>query len=125
MKLTLTPKESEEYFYNSLCNSISEMNYHGLHLDYDDDEYKKSREKLTSPCREDVWMEMLRDGYKLMLVDDEGDGEYTRSITLEDVHNKVQLTPLEHLTNMINENDDCETGDVIIQTVFYGDIIFG
>ena len=46
-------------------------------------------------------------------------------ITLKEVHNRVALTPLNHLTNMINENDDAETADVILQTVFLQDIVYG
>jgi hypothetical protein len=41
------------------------------------------------------------------------------------LHNKVQETPIEHLMDAINENDDAYTADVILQTVFYGEVIFG
>ncbi|MCP3699425.1 MAG: hypothetical protein GY920_12840 [Aliivibrio sp.] len=70
-------------------------------------------------------MQILRDGGELKLVDDEYDGEYNKSITLKDIHDKVQQTPIEHLMDAINENDDACTADVILQTVFYGEVIFG
>ena len=76
-------------------------------------------------CVEDVWMEILRNGKELCLVDEGCDGEYTRSITLKDVHDRVQKTPIDHLMDAINEEDDATTADVILQTVFYEDIIFG
>lgn len=82
------------------------------------------REKIEI-CTEDVWMEILRMGEKLIMFDFEGEGDMTRSITLADVHARVQKTPLDHLTDMINETDDATTADVILQTVFFEEVIFG
>lgn len=121
--LTLSPEKSEEFFHNALCNSLDYMCGYGLEFDYDEDEYKASREKLTNPCFEDVLMQMLKDGYKLTFVDVEGEA-YTSSITLKDVHERVSKTPFEYLSDMIEERDDANTGDVILQTVFFEDIIF-
>jgi RNase adaptor protein for sRNA GlmZ degradation len=70
-------------------------------------------------------MQILRDGNKITLVDIGCEGEYTRSVTLADVHERVALTPASHLLDMINENDDACTADVVIQSVFFEDIIFG
>lgn len=125
MEIKLTKKESEEYFYNALCNGLSEMGCYGLTFDYVSEEYKKSKEKLTAPCFEDVLIQMLKDGYKITFVDEECDGEYTRSIGMKEVHERVKKTPTHHLMNMINENDDAITADVILQSVFFEDIIFG
>jgi hypothetical protein len=69
-------------------------------------------------------MEILRLGGKLVLVDEEN-GMGDKAITLKDVHTKVAKTPLRHLMDAINENDDGDTADCIIQTVFYGEVIFG
>jgi hypothetical protein len=101
-------------------------------LDYSDKDVKKARASWNKknpknpPCREDIWMEILRTGGTLVFEDEENDGEYTRKIVLSDVHSKMGLTPIEHLSAMINEQDDAETGDIIIQSVLYdGVIIFG
>jgi hypothetical protein len=59
------------------------------------------------------------------MVDVEGEGDMTRSICLADVHERVQQTPHRHLMNMVEENDDADTADAILQTVFFSDIIFG
>lgn len=125
MEIKLNAKESEEYFYNAMCNGLGYMGGYGLRLDWNTREYEKSREKLKNPCIEDVFMQMLKDGYKITMVDVECEGEYTRTIGIEDVHNKVGQTPIEHLSDMINENDDATTADVILQTVFFEEIIFG
>jgi len=126
MEIKLTPKESEDYFYNALCNGLGYISGYGLAVDYDTKEYQAAKKSLGgSPCYEDVFMEMLRKGGKLTLVDEECDGEYTRSITLKEIHERVQKTDSDHLLAMVNENDDATTADVILQTVFFEEIIFG
>jgi hypothetical protein len=125
MKITLTPQESEEYFLNAMCNGLGEMSSYGLGLDYEQLDYNAAKEKLTNPCYEDVLMQILRDGNRITMVDVEGEGDMTRSICLQDVHERVQNTPHEHLMNMVDENDDCVTADIILQSVFFSDIIFG
>jgi hypothetical protein len=125
MKITLSTQESEEYFYNALCNGLGYMGGYGLSVDFSTNEYKAAKEKLTNPCYEDVLMQMLRDGGTLTLVDEECDGEYTRTIALKEVHERVQNTDIRHLMDMIKENDDAITADVIIQTVFFNEVIFG
>lgn len=127
MQIVLTHEESEKIFHNSLCNG-HEIAYYGLQMQYDNDEYQKAKEVLKdkgeSPCLEDVWMEMLRQGYTLTLFDEEN-GMDPSTITLSDVHERVQLTQVDHLLDAINEHDDGITADVILQTVFYKEVIFG
>lgn len=127
MEIKLTPQESEEYFHNALCNAVSTgyMDGYGLELEWDEAEYELSRKKLTSPCIEDVWMQMLRDGYKLTFVDNESEGDMTRSISMKEVHERVSLIPASHILNLFNENDDVETADCILQFVFWKEIVFG
>ena len=125
MKITLTPEESETYFHNALCNGLLYIQYYGIDIEYELSDYGQARIKLESPCYEDILMQILKDGGTLTMVDLEGDGDMTRSINLQDVHERVQNTPTDHLMDMIEENDDAVTADVIIQTVFYNEIIFG
>lgn len=127
MKISLTKKESEEYFYNALCNAVGTgyMNSYGIEMDFNSDDYKSAKTKLKSPCFEDVLMQILRDGKQLILTDIEGEGENTKSINLTDVHERVCKMPVNHLMDMIEQNDDAITADVLIQTVFYSEIIFG
>lgn len=127
MKILLTAQESEQIFYDSLCNGHQIADY-GLQLDYDEKEYDKAKKRLVKkgerPCLEDVWMEILRGGGTLTLVDYEN-GEDPSTINLQDVHERVQETDARHLLDTINENGDGDTADVILQSVFYGEVIFG
>jgi hypothetical protein len=131
MKIILEPQESEKIFHNALCNGLSYISGYGLSLEADEQDYKAASQKLKSEkpnetiCYEDVLLEVLRMGNTLNMIDEEGEGENDSTISLSDVHERVAQTPIRFLTDMITENDDAETADVIIQTVFYQDIIFG
>lgn len=126
MKVILTPQESEELFETALCNGLGyiESGY-DLELTYSEQDYDNARDRLTSPCYEDVLMQLLRDGKSLTLVDHGCEGEYTSTITLSDIHERVQTTNIRHLMDAINENGDAVTADVILQQVFYKETIFG
>lgn len=67
---------------------------------------------------------MLRDGGSLTMVYEQ-DEDNKHTITLSDVHERVAKTQINHLTDMIEGNDDAVTADVIIQTVFFTEIIYG
>ena len=127
MKIQLTEEESEKIFHNSLCNG-HQIAHYGLQMDYSEEEYEKAKQRIQkkgdSACLEDVWLEILRGGGTLTLVDEE-EGEEPQTITLKDVHERVQEAPVRHLLDAINEQDDGDTADVILQTVFYQDVIFG
>ena len=125
MKITLTPEESEEYFYNALCNGLDYFQGYGFDLDYDADQYYKAREKLKSPCFEDVLMQLLRDGGQLIFKDVENEGEMTRTVTLNDIHERVQNAPIKTLTEMADQEDDAITADIILQTVLFNEILLG
>lgn len=130
MKIVLEKQEAEDLFYNSLCNGLNELSYYGLQLSFFDADYeaaaKKLKDKATSTvCYEDVLMQILRDGKKLSVIDHEMGGDYSVSIDLNDVHERVALTPIRHLMDAINENDDAITADCILQSVFFKEVVFG
>jgi len=80
--------------------------------------------KIFFLCIEDVFLEVLRMGKTLTWKDIEGEGEYTRSITLKEVHERVAKMPTKHLMDFINENDDAVTAYVLLQQVFFDEQIF-
>jgi len=126
MKISLTHEESENYFFNSICNALDYVQSgYELELTYNLSDYKKAMSKLENPCYEDVLMKILKDGGILTMKDIGCEDSYTSSININDVHQRVQNTNIRHLVNMINKNDDAVTGDVIIQQVFFNEIIFG
>jgi hypothetical protein len=131
MKIILDKTEAETIFFDSLCNGMGYVSGYGLKLDYSDIDYKEAKEQLISEgkensiCREDVWFKMLQMGGKLTFIDEEYEGEYTRSITIEDVYENINLVDAQTLLDVLNENGDAGHADIIIQTVFYKEVIFG
>jgi hypothetical protein len=135
MEIKLSQNESEQFFLNALSNGLTEVMNHGLALDYDQKAYRKCSKRLRnlnngkSPCFEDVLMEILRKGGKLQLIDEELDGGlssgYSRAITIDMVHERVQEAPVWAVMQMVNGADDAITADVIIQWVAYRQVIFG
>ena len=131
MQVILSNQESETMFHTALCNGIGYMGGYGLELKTKKQEYEAAKKSLQAGapdaaiCYEDVLLQILREGGSLKFVDLECDGEYTREVKLKDVHEKVATVPFRFLTDMINEEDDAETADVLIQTVLYGEIVFG
>lgn len=129
MKILLDNKESEEYFYNALCNGADWLGGYGITIDYTNEASDKARKNFknnnpdSSACREDIWMQILRDGGILEFIDHEA--EEVHKITLEDVHNKVSETDAEWLLQMKNEEDDVITADCILQTVIFGEVVYG
>jgi len=133
-KITLTPELSEELFHAALCNSLGYMcSGYDLSIGYHKQDYKNAKAKLTDPsefggvCYEDVLLQILRDGNTLTIEEECSELENSEifAITLSDVHARVQETPVDYLMQMINEEDDAVTGDVILQTVFLGEVIYG
>ena len=128
MELKLTTTESEEFFYNAMCNGLGfVLSVYDLELHYSADEYALAKASLTGNdvvCFEDVLIQMLRMGYKLTIKDIGCDGEFDVTIGLEDVHSRVQMAPIKHLMDMANMRDDGDTADAILQHVFYKEYIF-
>jgi hypothetical protein len=128
MKVILTPEEAEQYFFNAMCNGLRYIEGYDVKLIYNSDEYNKAKSVLQdtnqTTCYEDILIQMLRMGYSLILEDTQG-VVHRHPITMKDVHERVQNTPINHLSDMYYEWDDADTADAILQTVFLKSIIFG
>lgn len=131
MKIQLTNEEKLQYFHTALCNGLDWISGYGLYVKYDKDAYNQSAQKLKESdlsefaCYEDVLIKMIKDGKKLEFVDEECDGEYTRTIGINEILSNIEKTPVRNLLNIHEEQDDAEDADAVIQSVLYGEIIFG
>ena len=146
MEIKLTSLESEKCFYDALCNGLNWVcSGYNLEIEYDPAEYQIAKEyaeahplpygygawllSLNMPsgevCFEDILVTMLILGYEISLKDVGYDGSFDSSISLKDVHERVQTIPAEHLLDMINEQGDGTTADITLQHVFFGKCIFG
>ena len=127
MKIQLEPQEAQDIFHTSLCNIMGTgyFNGYGLEFTWDDDAYGEARKKLQNPCLEDVILQIIKDGGILGVIDHECEGEYDAHIDLKAIQERMELVPAKNLLNIINEEDDADDADIVLQTLFYGDVIFG
>ena len=127
MKIQLEKQEALDIFHTSLCNvyGTGYFNGYGLEFIWDEDDYKKAKAKLQSPCFEDVILQIIKDGGTLGVLDHECDGEYNAHINEAIILDRMDQVPTQRLLNIINEEDDAEDADVVLQTLFYGEVIFG
>jgi hypothetical protein len=129
MQILLTTEEKINFFHTALCNGLDYISGYGLELTYSKRDYLNAKENLNTQgknlCYEDILIQILIDGGKLKCIDHEADGEYNSSILLQDVMERFELVPVDTLIDFIQENDDAGTADVLIQTIFYKEIIFG
>jgi hypothetical protein len=137
MKLLLEKSEKEKFFFNALCNGLHYFNQYGVEVDCDGVDYDNAKKELEenpklaeswgsggSVCYEDIFMQVLKMGKTLQVIDHEESIDNV-SITLEDMYVNIEFTPFDHLNDMLQQQDDAITGDVILQSVFFKDIIFG
>jgi len=144
MKVVLTEQESRDYFFTALCNGLEYVQSgYGILLEFDEKDYDNAKQSLKNKSinehptigyypntdvgtsYEDVLIEILVLGGSLTMIDEEGEGDCNSTITIKEVYERVSETPISHLMDMIKENDDAVTADVIIQQVFFNEIIFG
>jgi hypothetical protein len=132
MEIKFTEEEALEIFHTSLCNAYGTgyMQGYGIEINFDDNDYEEAKKSLISknqkaaPCYEDVLVEILRIGKTLTMVDNES-GEDDKVVTMNDVVSRMPKVPTKNLLKIINEEDDAEDADVVIQTIFYEQVIFG
>ena len=130
MKIYLEKEECEDVFLDALCNGLSYVRGYGLELDCEGQAYSAAKQSLKDAtpndviCYEDVLMEVLRQGGSLTLRDLE-EAEPDATITLDEVHNRMHLVPANTLITILEESGDACDADVVLQTIFLKEVIYG
>ena len=70
-------------------------------------------------------MEILKRGGSLTYIDIVGEGEMTSTIMMNNVYERIDNVPKTIIGNFLSENDDVVDADVVLQTVFWNEVIFG
>lgn len=132
MKITLNNKEKLDYFYRSLCNTVFTGFFsgaYGIYIDYSEADYIFAKTRLVdskrniNPCIEDVLLEMLMCGKNIVFIDTEDDNkEY--HIDIKQLLKQVPKTIPDVLIDFYREEDDAASGDVLLQTVIFGEVIY-
>ena len=124
MRIIFQKEEAEDMFLDALANGLDYIDSYGLELHYLKTNYNQAKDSLKNAgCHEDILLQILKDGNKLKLVDSESEDEWV--ISLDDVHERMSNVPFDDLIAIIHGNDDASTADVVLQTIFLNEVVFG
>ena len=126
MKIKLESSEVELFIHNALCNGLSYISSYGLSVQMLKEEYNLAKKsvRLSTICYEDVLMAHLKGGNTLNFFDSEQE-EIVGFYLLTAHKNLEKPSCVSAVLDMINEDDDAVTADVILQHCLYGEVIFG
>lgn len=128
MTLNLSQEEISNAILSALCNgALSDLYSSGVGLNYEQAIYKAHKQE--GDCYEDVLMRMINAGQPVELIDLEDDDAVLGQITLEKATAFINSTEDEHaqqvIQQLVNEEDDSETGYCFLQFIVFGEIIYG
>ena len=123
IEIKFSEQRSLELFKDALSNGLSYLRGYDIVESYSNIEYRQAKEKLGNPFYEDVLVQILEDGGSINFVDYESDSINT--IHLEDVINNMPKVPLNTLLEVLNDMGDAISYDVILQTIIFGEVIYG
>lgn len=122
-EIKFSEQRSLELFKDALSNGLSYLRGYDIEEDYSKLEYQQAKEKLNAPFYEDVLVQILEDGGSINFIDYESMSIST--IHLEDVVNNMPKVPLNTLLEVLNDMGDAISYDVILQTIIFGEVIYG
>jgi len=120
----------KEIIFNSLCNGLGELSSYGLDLNFEDSDYKEAKKshfekngKIGGACYEDILMEILTNGKQISFIDEES--EETHFFKLDSALKNLDNLPPQWILQLLNEEDDAVTADVVLQFCLFNEIVFG
>ena len=92
MKITYNKEEKLELIHSLLCTNHDYFQEYYLHFEYNEKEYAKSRTRKDE-CFEDTLLNMLKNGYEIILKDDyvpeDEEGEIVARFNLQELFNNL------------------------------------
>lgn len=131
MKIIFEATEAEMLaLVNScLCSGLPILATSGVELDYSRADYDAAKKNLAAYnpkeiiCIEDVQTEILRMGNSLTFTDTENDESVDLNLSL--IKENWSKLRTKDVLDYINENDDAQTSENLMQTLLYGEVVFG
>lgn len=124
MNIFFTRRDTLKIFHGALCDGLSALRYYDLELTFNDTQYQLSRRKLRKCCYEDVLIQMLKDGFPLRLKDMSEDTR-ARTLTFKLLIKRLPTVDLGTIAKAISGDGDSQSADIILQTCFFGKVIYG
>lgn len=116
--------------HDCLCDGLHYFSGYGIDVKVSDAAYIDARamikEEGVTICFEDVWVQVLKNGRSIVFLDVEGEGEMNGYLSLSEATlNNFQKVPFANIINLLNEEYDAVDCDVILQTLVWGEVVFG
>jgi len=132
-KIIFETEKALEILHSILCNgALSCFSNYGFSLDWLASDYDKSKKELKqkesefgSVCYEDILVQIVRNGGELEFIDEEGEGDNTKKLNLGILIEGLNNASLDKVFEIINGEDDATTGEVVLQEILFGEVIFG
>lgn len=124
------------FISNLFSDGLYYFGSYGFEIERDDDLYEQAKNKLSghenAVSFEDIYTQIVMDGGEITFVDIEGDGEYTRSFTLDAVEKALWKFLDERPSDafilafdrVYHEEADADDCDVLIQYILFGEYMF-
>lgn len=139
MQITATTEEKVKVVYECLTTGLPYFVDYGFTLDYNGHEYNKAKKSLdaqkaagtfdnglSSICVEDVQAEMLRMGFTLKFKGGEGNkASHVTPLNLEVIERNWDKVKPEQLLEVMQDNYDALSADIVMQGLLFGDIVYG
>ena len=127
MTIKLSETEIKDVIKTALCNSMNELGGYGFEWDKNAMNYSKYR--FEGACLEDVIIKALEGGEGFFVIDVEGGDDEVSSFTLntaiETFNTNDNSDFHDAILNILKETDDAIDGDIILQTLLFGEVVYG
>ncbi len=119
--MQLSNEEKREILLSALCNS-GHFAYGDMYVESDQDEF--GREHCKTNIIEEIWMAVLENGRQLTIVDNIEAGE-EHSFDLVKAYSQMDKLPKGIVADYLAGNDDADSADYVIETILFGEKIYG
>jgi len=136
MKIKIEQEISNELLSSMLCSGFEGGTGYWCQIQgYEGLKEAKAEFKSLGLRSEDrefkhIWVPITEKGVMLLGEDEEDEGKYEKQhkLTRKKLKKGLQVIASKyphHMANIVRDNTDAETGDVLIQCALFGDIIYG
>ena len=130
VSIKLTEDFKKEIIFNALCNGLGQLQCYGLNLLWSDEDYTEAKksyyqrtQRISGACYEDILMELL-EMKKRVVFEDLETGEFF-DLKLSDALTNLDNLPIWVIVQILEENDDGETADIVLQYCLFNEVVFG
>ncbi len=105
--------------YNALCNGMFYFDSYGIHTKIVNPNAYKA---IDTDIREDRMIKYIADGWVIEILD--GD-ETVGNLGLDNLEANFDKVPKGTILDFLQENDDADTADIFLQTIAFGEVVYG